>query len=270
MDPASFEALEREAWDAKAAFYDAWVGRITAGAAGPLLDAVGAAAGTFLLDVACGTGQVAAAAARRGAHALGVDFAPTMIAEAERTFPDVAFRLADAGALPFTDADFDAVVSAFGVLHFADPEAAFAEASRVLRPGGRFAFTVWAPPDRNDFFRLVLAAISAHGRLDVDLPPAPPLFRFADPHECRRALEAAGFADVSTREIPLDFHPPSAPAVVEMIERSTVRMALILERQSPDAAERIRQAIADGAESFLGPEGYRLAMPAMLTAATRP
>ena len=136
--------------------------------------------------------------------------------------------------------------------------------------GGRFAFTVWAPAERNDFFRLVLGAITAHGRLDVDLPPAPPLFRFADPEEVRRTLEAAGFADVATREIPLAFSPPSAPAVVEMIERSTVRVAMILERQAPDAAERIRHAIVEGAEAFLGPDGYRLAMPAVLTAATRP
>ena len=57
---------------------------------------------------------------------------------------------------------FDAVVCAFGILHCADPDKAMAEAYCVLRPDGRYAFTVWMSPDRHDFFAIVLKAIEIH------------------------------------------------------------------------------------------------------------
>ena len=103
-------------------------------------------AGVRLLDVACGPGYVAGVAAAQGARVIGLDFSPLMVAEARRRYPDVEFREGDAEALPFDDGGFDAAVMNFGLLHLARPEAAIAEAHRVLAAGGRYAFTVWARP----------------------------------------------------------------------------------------------------------------------------
>ena len=142
---ATFKELERQGWGAKADNYNALAGQITAGAVAPLLDATGVRAGTQILDVATGPGYVAAGADARGAHAIGIDFAADMVAAARRRYPRIEFREGDAENLAFDPASFDAVVCAFGILHIADPDKAIAEAYRVLRPDGRFAFSGRVP-----------------------------------------------------------------------------------------------------------------------------
>ncbi|HEY7141552.1 MAG TPA: methyltransferase domain-containing protein, partial [Methylomirabilota bacterium] len=143
-DPSAFHAFERAGWErVPRAYQDAW-GRLTTQAAGPLLDAARVGPGVRALDVATGPGHVAAVAARRGASVVAVDFSEAMLAEARRHHPGIDFRSGDAEALPFPDASFDAVVMSFGLLHLARPDQALAEAYRVLRRGGRVAFTVWA------------------------------------------------------------------------------------------------------------------------------
>jgi SAM-dependent methyltransferase len=266
----SFKDLERQAWTAKASAYDAWAGTITSGAIEPLLDATQVSAGMRVLDVACGPGYGAGQAAARGAMAIGIDFAPTMITEARRRFSGIEFREGDGENLAFADGSFDAVICAFGLLHMAEPERAIEEAYRVLRPGGRYGFSVWATPDRHEFFALVLRAIQAHGRMDVPLPPAPPLFRFSDPEESSRVLAATGFVDVMVREEPLIWQAPSAEAIIDMIYKSTVRAAMLLERQAPEARERIHRAILDGAAQFARDGEYTLAFPAVIAAARKP
>src|SRR5207253_5020018 len=112
------------------------------------LAAAHVAAGTTFLDVACGPGYAAAVAASRGARAIGIDFSSEMVEEARRRYAGVEFREGDAEDLPFPGSSFDAVVLNFGMLHLGRPEKALAEAHRVLRAGGRVAFTVWDTPDK--------------------------------------------------------------------------------------------------------------------------
>ena len=89
------------------------------------------------------------------------------------------------------------------MLHIADADAAISQAHRVLKPDGRYGFSVWCGPAQGGvFFELVLGAIQEHGTLDVDLPPAPPIFRFADPEDSRQ-LEGAEFNAVATDVIDL-------------------------------------------------------------------
>src|SRR5262245_60871608 len=201
--PATFKTFEHEGWEEVARPYRDAFSSLTVQSVAPLLDAVAVAPGLRLLDVACGPGDASAAAALRGAQVTGVDFAAAMVEQASRLHPGLTFRTGDAEALPFDDASFDAVIVNFGVLHFADPDRAIAGAFRVLAPGGRFAFTVWAPPEKCEGFAIVLRSIEQHGRLDVPLPEGPPFFRFADADECRRVLGKAGFTDTMVRELPM-------------------------------------------------------------------
>jgi ubiquinone/menaquinone biosynthesis C-methylase UbiE len=102
-----------------------------------------------VLDVAAGNGNATLAAARRGCRVTSTDYVPALLdraaerARAERL--EVVFEVADAEALPFADASFDAVVSTFGVMFSPDHTAAAAELLRVCRPGGRIGLANWTP-----------------------------------------------------------------------------------------------------------------------------
>jgi len=132
-DPQAISEAQRPIWNSAAAAYP----DVTAMAVGPMLDAAGVEIGTRALDVACGPGLVAGAAAARGAAVTGIDFAEGMVEEARRQHPSIEFRVGDAAALPFDDEAFDAVVMGFGIIHMAEPQKAFEQAKRVLKPGGR-------------------------------------------------------------------------------------------------------------------------------------
>lgn len=242
----AFHAFEHAGWERAAAHYAGTFGRLTSQAVEPLLDAARVRSGSRTLDVATGPGYVAAAAARRGARAIGIDFSAAMVADARRDHPEVEFRLGDAEALAEPDGAFDAVVMSFGLLHLARPEVAIAEAHRVLAPGGRFAFTVWAPPDRTRGFGILLEAIAQHGRTTVDLPEGPPFFRFGDPAESRRAL--AAFSDVEVATVPLVWQLEDPDALFAAGLDGGVRTAALLRAQTPEALAAIRRTARDAVE----------------------
>jgi SAM-dependent methyltransferase len=103
--------------------------------------------GDRVLDVACGTGGVALRAARSGADVVGIDISADQLAKARRAAADegleIRFDEGDCQALPYADASFDAVVSAFGAIFAPDHARTAAEFARVSRPGGRLALTAW-------------------------------------------------------------------------------------------------------------------------------
>jgi SAM-dependent methyltransferase len=272
FDPATFKGAEHAGWERAAPVYADSLGVVTARAAAPLLDAAGVGAGTRLLELCCGPGYAAGAAAARGATAVGVDFAAAMVEVARALHPRAAFQQADAEALPFGAARFDAAVCAFGIAHVPDPDRLLAEAHRVLAPGGRVAFTMWRGPERNAFYALVLGAIGEHGALDVPLPPAPPLLRFSEPAACAAGLLAAGFVAPTVVDLPLAYHPASADAVLEFTYKAVVRLVMLLDRQTPAARERIHRAIVPvaGAARRARDGRIELAMPAVLASATKP
>jgi SAM-dependent methyltransferase len=270
MATVEFRDFEQAGWERAAEFYGDAFGALTSQTAPALLDAVDAAPGTRLLDVATGPGFIAAAAAERGATVSGLDFARAMVVEARRRHPAIEFREGDAEALPFDDGRFDAVVMNFGMLHLARPDAAIAEARRVLRPGGRYAFTVWAAPERAVGFGLALRAIEAFGTMDVALPDGPPFFRFSDPVATRQTLESSGFVDVRVEELSLTWRLTSADAVFEALSRGGVRTAAVLRAQTPDALGAIRAAVRKGVESYATGDGFTIPMPAVLASSRRP
>jgi SAM-dependent methyltransferase len=127
-------------------------GRIAKGyerGAGEFITRLGLEPGERVLDVACGTGNLALPAARTGASVAGIDIAPNLIAQAEanaaRERLAIAFEVGDAEQLPYAKGTFRTVVTMFGAMFAARPERAAAELLRVTRPGGRIAMASWTP-----------------------------------------------------------------------------------------------------------------------------
>jgi len=270
IDPAAFRDFEHAGWQSiPEQYHDAFAG-LTTQAIGPLLAAVGVQGGTRLLDVASGPGYVAAAAAEQGAVVVGVDFSAAMVARARGRYPALHFQEGDAEALSFPNNSFDAVVMNFGLLHLGQPEQALAEARRVLCPGGRAGFTVWARPEEAVGFRIVLDAVARHGDPNVSLPAGPPFFRFSDPQECMRALREAGFVTPSVVQVPQVWRLGSLDALFENMQGSTVRTAGLLRGQSAEALDAIRSAMREAMADYRKGDTIELPMPAVLASATKP
>jgi len=263
IDPVAFRQFEHEGWQKVAARYNDSFASVTTQSIGPILDAGHAGTGTRVLDVACGPGYVTSAAAARGASAVGVDFSSEMVLEARRRYPGLEFMEGDSEALNLPDAAFDAVVFNFGMLHFARPERAISEAHRVLRPGGRVAFTVWAGPEKALGFGIVLAAIQKYGDLNVAIPPGPPFFRFSTPAESEEFLRNAGFANPVVMEVPQTWKLSSADELFDVMYYASVRNAALLHAQKPEVLKSIRTAIRKDIERYAN----ELPMPAMLYSA---
>lgn len=146
VDFDAIKAGQRETWAAGDFGMIAW-NTVYAGEC--LCEAADLRAGQRVLDVACGTGNVALSAGRRFCEAIGVDYVPSLIERArERAAAErlpVTFEVGDAESLPFEDESFDAVLSTFGAMFAPDQEKAAAELVRVCRPGGRIGLASWTP-----------------------------------------------------------------------------------------------------------------------------
>lgn len=167
--------------------------------------------GMRVLDVACGTGNVAIPLARRGALVTGVDIAPNLLVQArERAGKeglDITFDEGDAEELPYADSTFDAVVTMFGAMFAPRPELVVMELARVLKPGGLLAMANWTP---GGFAGQMFQVTGRHVPPPMGL--APPV-HWGHPKIVRDRL-AGTFDRVELNRVPLIFDFPASPAEV--------------------------------------------------------
>ena len=257
-DAEAFDAFEVAGWTTKeGAAYHGLAGRVTARVADSLLDAIDAGPGTRLLDIATGPGYVAARAAERGAAPIGVDFSDTMLAYARAHTPGVEFVRGDATALLFADGSFDAVVAAFLLLHLGTPEQAVAEAARVLKPGGRAAFSVWDTPARGRWIGVFFEAFTASGaHPPAGVPAGPNFFRFADGVEFTALLEGAGLADVEVDTVEFDLHLEDGDELWDGLVAGSVRIRPMILGQTAELQREIRKRYDELLEAYRTQDGF--------------
>lgn len=206
--------VQSAAWDALARYYHSDAGKLTAKAVDPLLEAIAVGPATMLLDLATGPGYGAGAAQARGAIATGIDFSPEMIKEANRNFADALFYEGDAQSLVFARDFFDAVISAFGLPYIESPQRVIGEAFRVLRPGGKIAYTVWAtlsePEFLQDVMEITAGIVAETGHLEEAKHPAAANIRalpLTEGTENERLLKAEGFENIAISTLQLKWEP---------------------------------------------------------------
>lgn len=262
-DPDVVQRFEHDTWSRCADEYlDGFAG-LTRPAVPLLVRAARIQDGDRVLEVGSGPGHIAAALADLGAKVAGIDFSASMVEVARARYPALSFREADAGSLPFDDESFEAVVSSFVVHHLARPEAVFREVHRVLKPGGRFAFAVFAAPEAQSSIAAFFQAVEAHGSLE-ELPHGP-LFGVTDLGVYETLLEQAGLTDPAFSTEPITWHAPSADPVVRSFWTWGNMAALpadVRERIESSTRENLKVYERDGA----------LAMPheALVGSAVRP
>jgi ubiquinone/menaquinone biosynthesis C-methylase UbiE len=235
----------------------------------PLLaQAAAIAPGQDVLDVACGTGVLAAEAARRvqpGGRVTGLDRNEAMLAVAKRKAPDLEWRQGQAEALPFADARFDAVVSQFGLMFFEDRVTALAEMWRVLKPGGRLAVAVWDALERAPGYAALTALLQRlFGERVADALRFP--FALGDPDALADLAAQAGIqATITTRKGTARF--PSIEAWVDTEAKGWVLGAML----DDDQSRQLRQEAPRALERFVQADGTVLFdAPAHILCATKP
>ena len=181
-----------------------------------------------VLDVAAGNGNATLAAARRGCKVMSTDYVATLLERgAERARAEgleVRFQAADAEALPFADASFDAVLSTFGVMFAPDHGKAASELARVCRPGGRIGMANWTPDGFIGQLFKTRAPFAAPGGRAVAFAVGnggTPAFHLR--HRCRRDIR-----DATALQLPLPLGCPlhrSLPHLVRAGAQGLCRLA---------------------------------------------
>lgn len=219
--------------------------------------------GDRVLDVAAGTGNLAIAAARRGARVTASDITPALIEQGRHRCGqeglDVEWVEADALALPFEDGSFDVVGSVFGAIFAPDPERAAAEMFRVVRTGGRVVLTAWVPEGWNGAFMRIVGEASG-------LPPgvAPPPEWGIEPILRDRLAPHADALEVARGEIAWPGTTPDE--LLAFLEESAPPLAAPRAALPPERYARLRD---DLRAAFAAEASWRPGAPYLCATATK-
>lgn len=230
-----------------------------------LVEAARISAGERVLDIGCGTGIAALAAAGRGAEVTGVDVNAGMLAVARRKAPDMTWIEAPAEELPFADGTFDVVLCQFALMFFADRTCALREMQRVTRPGGRIAIATWEAVERSPGYdRLIPLLAEVAGTEAARALSAP--FVLGDPAAIDAELASAGLTPTDHRVFTGTARHASLDDWIETEIGGWTLAEMVAEDQKRTLKSRARPlfadlAAADGSLAFPAPAHLVIVRP---------
>lgn len=272
-DTTEFEAMEKDGWGnpVTAQSYADGFAMATRIVASALADIVKVAQGSKAFDLCTGHGVVAAELFARGASVTGLDFSAAMIALARTKVPGVNFLEGDAMDMGFPDQGFDAVTIGFGVPHLPDRLRGLAEAARVLKPGGRIAFSIWRGKGSDGSFGWLFDAVARFGDPSITLPEGPDAHMLVERANAEAMVCKAGFTDIELVDVPTQLKVSEPEALFDAFDQGAVRAASLLQRQTEAQRDVIRQYLAENVRSK-GVEhetGYLVPTPSVIVSAVR-
>jgi SAM-dependent methyltransferase len=229
-----------------------------------LVDRVNPGRGQRILDVAAGLGDTGLLAARRvgeSGRVLITDFAAAMVDAARRRAAELGvtnaeFHELDAERMDLAAASVDGVVCRWGYMLMADPGAAFGETFRVMRPGGRLAFSVFGAPGRNPWASLVGRILIEEGHVPPPAPGAPGIFALNDVSRIRELLTRAGFDPPDVVEVSFAWDFATSDAYWWFLTEMAGAISPILRGLAGEAQAKVRARISDLAQPFRAGDGY--------------
>jgi SAM-dependent methyltransferase len=225
-----------------------------------------AAPGQRILDVACGSGLPTHALAARVAptgKVIALDTSPSMLTATRRKaealgLRNVETREGSAAEIGGPEAAFDAVTCKDGLMFCPDIVAAVREMRRVLAPGGRFAFSVWAEPEANPCFTTLFGPLVDVMKMPTPPPDAPGPFRLSAPGELLRVVRAAGFDDVASERVAITWTFTSVAQHWEIFSETAGPLERAVATLPPAELATLQRKIADAIAPFAGAGGLSI------------
>jgi ubiquinone/menaquinone biosynthesis C-methylase UbiE len=220
--------------------------------------------GDTVLELAAGLGDTGLMAARlvgESGRVIITDFAPEMVAGARQRAQELGvenaeFRVLDAERMDLETDSVDGVLCRWAYMLTTDPDAAFSETRRVLRTGGRLAFSVWAAPERNPALSLVGRVLESRGHIAPPDPEAPGAFAMADPRRIRELIVVAGFAEPEVEEVSFRWSFADQETYWRYLTQTSASASPVLRSLPTTAQEAVREQVHEAALPYHSGKGY--------------
>jgi SAM-dependent methyltransferase len=258
------------AWSEVAAGWerrDPWVSAASRPVTEKLLERLAPQPGEAVLELGGGVGEVGRAVADRvapGGSVLTTDQSEAMVEVARRRgagTANLSFRAADAERTGLADASFDAVVGRFVLMLAPSPGAALAETRRVLRPGGRVAFAVWASAPENPWGSTIGKALLDLGLMEPPEPDTPGPFRLGDADRVRLLFDESGLEHPLVDEVPITQRYASFDEFWDVTQDLAMSLRNALAALREEQAAELRRVVEERLARYVDEEG--LAIPGL-------
>jgi SAM-dependent methyltransferase len=266
---ADYREASLRIWDQMAAGWDddrRWIWEASRPVGEWLVDALDPQPGETILELAAGVGDTGLAAASRMGDAgrlISTDFSEQMVGAARRRAEELGvsnaeFRTMDAQQMDLDDDSVDGVLCRWGYMLMADPAVALRETRRVLRPGGRVAFSVWGDPKRNLWASAPATALVEHTGQEPPDPHAPGIFAMASEERTRELLDEVGLVPRRMEQVEMEWSFDTPDEHWHYVMDLAGALAMVVRSMPEDEQAAVRRITEQGLEPMVKPPGYGL------------